>query len=103
MNLNPYWIYYRGDDELNLQECRLEGSMRRLIRRALWSIGAGLFVVTLLLVWGMVSRTIPGTLSPPTGPYAVGRMEFDWIDQSRPDPFVSGKQNRELDVFVWYP
>jgi dienelactone hydrolase len=81
----------------------MENTMHRLLRRTLWSIGGALLLIPLLLVWGTVSRVIPATLPPPTGPYAVGRMEFDWIDQSRPDPFVSGKQNRELDVFVWYP
>src|SRR5438309_4109621 len=51
----------------------------------------------------MVSLRVPARLPPPTGPHAVGRMEFDWIDQSRLDPLSPGKQNREIDVFLWYP
>ena len=77
--------------------------MRRLVVRTLWSVGTVLVAVALVFGWAMASLNIAATLPPPTGPYAIGRMEFDWTDQSRPDPFISGKQNRELDVFVWYP
>jgi len=77
--------------------------MRRLIRRTFWTVAGALFGITLLLVWTMVSLRVPARLPPPTGPHAVGRMEFDWIDQSRLDPLSPGKQNREIDVFLWYP
>ena len=77
--------------------------MRGLMGRALWSMGGVLVVFALLFGWAIFSLHIAGTLPPPTGSYAIGRMEFDWTDQSRPDPFIFGKQNRELDVFVWYP
>ncbi len=43
-------------------------------------------------------------LPAPTGPYAIGRMEYDWIDQSRIDvlaPHAGTK--RELVVWSWYP
>ena len=43
-------------------------------------------------------------LPAPTGPYAVGRMEYDWTDQSRLDllaPHAGTK--RELVVWAWYP
>ena len=43
-------------------------------------------------------------LPAPTGPYAAGRMEYDWTDQSRNDPLAphAGMQ-RELVVWAWYP
>ncbi len=43
-------------------------------------------------------------LPAPTGPYAVGRREYDWTDQSRDDPLAphSGLK-RELVVWAWYP
>lgn len=46
-----------------------------------------------------------GTQSPlpaPTGPYEVGRTEFDWVDTSRPDP-DSPSGHREIVVWLWYP
>ena len=43
-------------------------------------------------------------LPTPTGPYAVGRMEYDWTDQSRIDPLApQAGMKRELVVWVWYP
>jgi len=43
-------------------------------------------------------------LPEPTGPYKVGRMEFDWTDPNRLEPFAIGKrEHRELMVWVWYP
>ncbi|HLX39364.1 MAG TPA: hypothetical protein VKR42_02480 [Ktedonobacteraceae bacterium] len=43
-------------------------------------------------------------LPAPTGPYAVGRMEYDWTDQSRSDPLApQAGMKRELVVWVWYP
>lgn len=39
-----------------------------------------------------------------TGPFAVGRMEFHWIDSSRTEPFLASlSARREVVVFVWYP
>ena len=43
-------------------------------------------------------------LPTPTGPYAVGRMEYDWTDQSRTDPLAPrAGTKRELVVWAWYP
>ncbi|MGA8184022.1 MAG: hypothetical protein WB819_10320 [Terriglobia bacterium] len=43
-------------------------------------------------------------LPKPSGPYAVGRVLFDWKDPKRDDPYSSkiGK-HRELMVWLWYP
>ena len=42
-------------------------------------------------------------LPTPTGPYAVGRTEYDWTDQSRLDPLAPhAGMKRELVVWVWY-
>ncbi len=43
-------------------------------------------------------------LPEPTGPFAVGRTSFDWVDKTRTDvlsPHPGTK--RELMVWVWYP
>lgn len=43
-------------------------------------------------------------LPAPTGPYAVGRMEYDWTDQSRTDPLAPrAGMKRELVIWAWYP
>ncbi len=41
-------------------------------------------------------------LPAPTGPYAIGRKEFDWVDKSRPD-HDSPSGQREIAVWLWYP
>jgi dienelactone hydrolase len=42
-------------------------------------------------------------LPEPTGPYPVGTASVWLIDTSRPDPWVSGVNARELMVSLWYP
>src|SRR5262249_36182551 len=46
--------------------------------------------------------TTQSPLPAPTGPYGVGRTEFDWLDSSRPDP-DSPSGHREIVVWFWYP
>ena len=44
------------------------------------------------------------TLPPPTGPFAVGRVLFDWSDDHAVDPLAPGAATkRELLVWIWYP
>src|ERR1700760_4537816 len=42
-------------------------------------------------------------LPEPTGPYPVGTASVWLTDTSRPDPWVSGVNARELMVSLWYP
>ena len=80
----------------------------RLLKRLLKFV-AGLGVVMLLalaalllVLWILAHR--PVTLPAPAGPYAVGRVEYDWVDQNRAETFGPGRDgHRELDVWVWYP
>jgi dienelactone hydrolase len=40
----------------------------------------------------------------PTGPHAVGRVNFDLVDRDREDPYARrGGAPRRLAVWVWYP
>lgn len=41
-------------------------------------------------------------IPPPSGPFGIGRMGFDWTDPSRSDDYDSNRQ-RELMVYFWYP
>ena len=42
-------------------------------------------------------------LPEPTGPNLVGTVSVWLTDTSRPDPWVSGVNARELMVSLWYP
>jgi predicted dienelactone hydrolase len=41
-------------------------------------------------------------LPNPTGPYGIGRVSYDWIDEHRSDPSNNGAK-REIMVDIWYP
>lgn len=71
-------------------------------RTVVYGVAVLLSVTALCTACIRLSVFFPGALPPPGGPHAVGRMEFDWQDETRPDPFVPS-QRRELDVLVWYP
>lgn len=67
-----------------------------------------LLVIVLIIVSGVafieIRRHQALVLPQPSGPYAVGRMEYDWTDQSRVDPLAPHKgPKRELVVWAWYP
>jgi dienelactone hydrolase len=59
--------------------------------------------------WAHATTGTPANLRPtpylpePTGPYPVGTASVWLIDTSRPDPWVSGVNARELMVSLWYP
>lgn len=43
-------------------------------------------------------------LFPPTGPYAIGRTSYEWIDATRPEVHTEDEDDvRALAVEVWYP
>ena len=43
-------------------------------------------------------------LPAPSGSFDVGRIEFDWVDDSRVDPLADrDNRKRELLVWAWYP
>lgn len=76
----------------------------RLVRFA--AIAAALVVVLFVGLHALTSwqarreRTLPA----PTGPYAVGRRSFAWVDETRPDPLAPDPAaKREMFVWAWYP
>ena len=70
-----------------------------------------LLILLLLLVLIMTSVTFVEIrrhqslmLLAPTDPYAVGGIEYDWVDQVRFDPFAPhAGMKRELFLWAWYP
>ncbi len=77
---------------------------QKLVRYVLFLLGLGFFSF-LGLVGGLVwERNRPVTLPAPSGPYPVGRVEYDWTDTARPDPLgADPQQARKLNVWIWYP
>jgi hypothetical protein len=77
----------------------------RWAKRVLIGVAA-LLLVVLVAAFGYLKvqsdRSV--VLPAPTGPDRVGRTVYDWVDQSRMDPFApNGSTPRELSVWVWYP
>src|SRR5437764_14150301 len=76
-------------------------SMRKPVRITLW-VAVPVAVVSFALGLCVKASFSTSTVLVPTGHYAIGRMEFDWVDESRSDPFAL-EAKRELDTFLWYP
>jgi Platelet-activating factor acetylhydrolase, isoform II len=78
--------------------------LKRLARILLILILIFVLVVVSCLVFIGIRHHQTLVLPDPTGPYAVGRMEYDWTDQSRTDPLAPhAGTKRELVVWAWYP
>lgn len=75
------------------------------IFKGIAALGAlGLLAVALLFAALWFEHRAPLTLPAPTGPFAVGRSTFDWIDEATVDSLapVPGAK-RELLVWIWFP
>ena len=66
--------------------------MRRLFRifKALVLLGVLAIVVLVASLW--IEHRSQVTLPAPTGPFAVGRTIYDWVDEG---------SKRELLVWIW--
>ena len=78
--------------------------IRRIAKILVALFAAGVVGVAAGLAWLSWQQPASVTLPAPTGPYAVGRTFFDWVDEAWADPLapVPGVQ-RELTVWIWYP
>src|SRR5262245_37767317 len=75
--------------------------MRRTTHRML-KVAFFLVVLCLCTGYGRDSNVQQSPLPAPTGPYAVGRTLFNWVDESRVD-LLRPKGYREIPAWVWYP
>ena len=81
---------------------------KRILRRVAKVIAAMALTVVMgiaaLLAWLWLDHSRSTTLPAPTGPYRVGRVTYDWVDDTRLNPYapVAGTR-QELAVWVWYP
>jgi predicted dienelactone hydrolase len=77
-------------------------------RALLFAIGllfaAGALGVAALLVMLRIEHGTPLELPQPSGPFAVGRTSFHWVNSDQLEDFAPSKDTRrELIAWVWYP
>ena len=72
-------------------------------KRRIWRVPLGVFLA-LVVVAGAALFLYATELPPPSGPFAVGRTSYAWIDPTRPEPWLDDSSERgHLLVYVWYP
>jgi predicted dienelactone hydrolase len=75
-----------------------------LVRVAIALAALGLAAAMLAVGYVEANRNQTVVLPEPTGPYAVGRVAYDWVDAAREDSLAPSRGiKRELLVWVWYP
>lgn len=78
--------------------------VKRLVRILLILLLMLVFVLVACVAFVEIRRNQALMLPAPTGSSAVGRMEYDWTDQSRNDLLAPrAGMKRELVVWAWYP
>ena len=86
-----------------------KGPVYRLtLRRAIRILALLLILTTVAMLaaaaFGWFRHNQEVTLPQPAGPYAIGRVVFDWVDPTRPELFGPDPgAHRELVVWAWYP
>jgi len=87
-----------------LSYASLRAGLKRLARILLILLLVIVVIIISGIAFVVIRRHQALILPAPTGPYAVGRMEYDWTDQSRHDLFAPhAGTKRELVVWAWYP
>jgi pimeloyl-ACP methyl ester carboxylesterase len=82
--------------------------VKRILRRFVKAIAAValtvLIGVTALIGWLWLDHGRSTALPRPTGTYPVGRGIYDWVDDTRLNPYApAAGTKQELAVWVWYP
>jgi hypothetical protein len=76
----------------------------RLFRAFAILVLGGILVVEALLASAWLERRTDITLPTPTGPFAIGRMIYDWADDAHSEALAPvPATKRELLVWIWYP
>lgn len=77
--------------------------MRKALKILVILLAVGLVVVGAYLYRAM-PRIPARPFVAPEGPYAVGTMDFDWVDSSRGEPYTRrADDKRHVLVQLWYP
>ena len=64
---------------------------------------AGVLAIVALFTFLWAERRTEATLPAPTGPFAVGRTLFDWVDPTTIDRLAPIAAKREVLAWIWYP
>ena len=77
--------------------------MRKALKILVILLAVGLVVVGVYL-YRTMPRIPARPFVKPSGPYAVGTMDFDWVDSSRGEPYTRrADDRRHVPVQIWYP
>jgi predicted dienelactone hydrolase len=77
--------------------------MRKVLKIFVVILALGLVVVGFYL-YRVMPRIPARPFVKPSGPYAVGTMDFDWVDSSRGEPYTRrADDKRHVPVQIWYP
>lgn len=77
-----------------------------------WTRFLCIAAMTILAMVSLVRLPLPryqGPIPPPSGPFAIGRVGYDWIDPARPEVLFPKTDSwivdahREIMVYIWYP
>jgi predicted dienelactone hydrolase len=80
------------------------GWTRRILRTLKILILSGVALVAILIAGLWIEQSSQTSLPEPTGPFAVGRAYYDWVDQTALDRLAPATGiKRELLVWIWYP
>jgi dienelactone hydrolase len=79
-------------------------SKRNILKFLLSIILISLILLALASAYFLTQRNKTVTLPKPSGPFTVGRIGYDWTDDSRSDAFSETKvHKRKLSIWIWYP
>src|SRR5690349_85862 len=77
---------------------------KRLLHIVATLVAVLLLVAATALVGGSIEHRSATLFPRPSGPYAVGRTLYHWVDEAHADEFAPNPgTKRELVVWVWYP
>ncbi len=78
--------------------------LKRTIKIAARAVLIGAVLTIAFAVYMTIEHHRPLVLPSPTGPFQAGRIEWDWVNSTRPDALADAPgKNRELSIWVWYP
>lgn len=91
-----------------MRNSNIPSSLRKIVRVVLKLLILVVIVLVVALASGFtfseIKRNQTLVLPAPTGSYAVGRVAYDWVDNTREEVFAPQKgTKRELFVWIWYP
>ena len=77
--------------------------MRKILKIFVILLAIGL-VVAGAYIYRVMPRIPARPFVKPSGPYAVGTRDFDWVDSTRGEPYTrKADDKRHVLVQVWYP